>query len=165
MPKSCSPKSNVNSVISLTSSSESAGPILGPGALAKGKNASQPQGPSHQVSKLHNTPARSLIPARQGQVEPQAHKFTVPSSFPVHANDVIPLARYGYDIRVSQIATKLGFHESITREVYEQVGSLAQMEEVLCVMQTAAKQCGEARIGKLVATSGDDVDTDSDSEA
>ena len=78
--------------------------------------------------------------------------------FPIHQGDVIPLARYGYDIRVSEIAAKLGFHKSIAQEVYEQVNNLGQMEEVLHAMQDAAKQCGEARIGKLVAG-------DSDSEA
>ena len=42
--------------------------------------------------------------------------------FPVHP-DVISLARYGYDIRVSGIAAKLGFHKSVAQEVYEQVSS------------------------------------------
>ena len=61
---------------------------------------------------------------------------------------------------MSEIAVKLGFQESVAQEVYEQVNSLGQMEEVLRAMQDAAKRCGEARIGKLVA--GDDIDTDSD---
>ncbi|KAH0835613.1 hypothetical protein J3R83DRAFT_9361 [Lanmaoa asiatica] len=73
---------------------------------------------------------------------------------------MIPLARYGYDIRVSEIAAKLGFHKSIAQEVYEQVSNLRQMEEVLCAMQGAAKRCSEAKIGKLVA--GDSLDTHSE---
>ena len=83
--------------------------------------------------------------------------------FPVHPDDVISLAHYGYDIRVSEIAAKLGFHKSVTQEVYEQVSNLRQMEEVLRGMQGGAKQCGEVRIGKLVT--GDDLNSDSDSEA
>ena len=79
--------------------------------------------------------------------------------FPVHPDDVISLARYGYDIRVSEIAAKLGFHKSVA-QVYEQVSNLKQMEEVHRAMQGAAKQCGEVRIGKLVT--GDDLNSDSE---
>lgn len=73
---------------------------------------------------------------------------------------MIPLARYGYNARMSDIAVKLGFQESVAQEVYEQVTCLGQMEEVLRAMRDAAKRCGETRIGKLVA--GDELDTDSE---
>lgn len=63
---------------------------------------------------------------------------------------------------MSEIAAKLGFHKSVAKEVYEQVSSLRQTEEVLCAMQEAAKRCGEARIEKLVAGDSDDLDTDSE---
>lgn len=86
---------------------------------------------------------------------------TIPSGFPIHSGDVIPLARYGYSIRVREIAAKLGFQDSVAREVYEQVSGLKEMELVLRTMQDAAKRCGEERIGRLVA--GDDLDTDSES--
>jgi hypothetical protein len=88
---------------------------------------------------------------------------TIPSGFSIHPGDVILLARYGYSIRVREIAAKLGFQDSVAQEVYEQVSGLREMEQVLRTMQDAAKRCGEERIGRLVAGDSDDLDTDSES--
>ncbi|KAF8447597.1 hypothetical protein L210DRAFT_989726 [Boletus edulis BED1] len=179
--KSRNSKSNVNLVTALTSSSNCDLNSTGPNLCIRDKDA-QPQGSSHHSKGAgHGVPAWSLIPAAQRQNQPpgqvrqaqhtasaekaRSHKcmssIGIPSdSFPIHPGDVIPLAHYGYDIRVSEIAARLGFHQNITQEVYEHVSNLRQMEEVLCAMQEAAKQCGEARIRELVA--GDDLDTDSE---
>lgn len=62
----CNSKSGVNSVISLTSSSST-----GPDSCVRDKQA-KCQGPSHQS----NVPARSLIPVRQNQLEPQQAQRT-----------------------------------------------------------------------------------------
>lgn len=69
---------------------------------------------------------------------------------------------YGYDTHMSEITAKLGFHKTVTQEVYEQVGNSKQMEKILYVMQGAAKWCSEARIGKLIGDVNDDLDTDSE---
>ena len=71
----CNSKSGVNSVISLTSSSDCAdsesSSSTGPDSCVRDKQA-KCQGPSHQS----NVPARSLIPVRQNQLEPQQAQRT-----------------------------------------------------------------------------------------